>query len=154
MSNQDYKIDINRIMEMIPHRYPILLVDRVLELEPGESAVSLKNVTMNEPHFQGHFPGFPVMPGVLIVEAMAQTAAIVVVEALGKEAEGKVVFFMSIDDARFRKPVVPGDSLHIHVEKIRARANVWKFKGKAMVGDVLCAEATFAAMITDKNSAA
>ncbi len=146
-------IPIERIMEMIPHRYPILLVDRVLELTPGESAVSLKNVTMNEPHFNGHFPGFPVMPGVLIIEAMAQTAAIVVVEALGAEAEGKVVFFMTIDNARFRKPVVPGDSMYIHVDKVRARGPVWKFSGKAMVGDVVCAEAIFSAMITDKESA-
>jgi len=145
-------IDVNRVMEMIPHRYPILLVDRVLDMVQGESAVSLKNVTMNEPHFNGHFPGFPVMPGVLIVEAMAQTAAIVVVDALGEEAQGKVVFFMTIDDARFRNPVVPGDSLHIHVEKVRARGPVWKFSGKAMVGDKLCAEATFSAMITDKDS--
>ncbi|HCQ70870.1 MAG: 3-hydroxyacyl-[acyl-carrier-protein] dehydratase FabZ [Alphaproteobacteria bacterium] len=154
MSDPVLPIDINRIMKMIPHRYPILLVDRVLEMTPGESAVSLKNVTMNEPHFNGHFPGFPVMPGVLIIEAMAQTAAIVVVEALGKEAEGKVVFFMTIDNARFRKPVVPGDSMHIHVEKVRARANVWKFTGKATVDGVVCAEATFAAMITDQESSA
>jgi 3-hydroxyacyl-[acyl-carrier-protein] dehydratase len=151
--SENTPIDINRIMQMIPHRYPILLVDRVLELNAGESAVSLKNVTMNEPHFNGHFPGFPVMPGVLIIEAMAQTAAIVVVEALGKEAEGKVVFFMTIDSAKFRKPVVPGDSMHIHVEKLKARGPMWKFTGKAMVGDDLCAEATFAAMITDKDSA-
>lgn len=146
------QINIQRIMEMIPHRYPILLVDRVLELEPGERAISLKNVTMNEPHFNGHFPGFPVMPGVLIIEAMAQTAALVVVEAMGEEAEGKVVFFMTIDNAKFRKPVVPGDSMHIHVEKVKARGAIWKFSGKAMVGDDLCAEATFAAMITDKDS--
>ncbi len=152
MSDISLPIDIKRIMKMIPHRYPILLVDRVLELTPGESAVSLKNVTMNEPHFNGHFPGFPVMPGVLIVEAMAQTAALVVVETLGEDAEGKVVFFMTIDNARFRKPVVPGDSLHIHVDKVRARGNVWKFTGKAMVGDDVCAEATFAAMITDEES--
>lgn len=144
-------IDINRIMEMIPHRYPILLVDRVLELVPGESALSLKNVTMNEPHFMGHFPGFPVMPGVLIVEAMAQTAALVVVESLGEDAEGKVVYFMTIDNARFRRPVVPGDALHIHVEKVQSRANVWKFKGVAKVDDQICAEATFSAMITDKG---
>jgi 3-hydroxyacyl-[acyl-carrier-protein] dehydratase len=150
--SENMPIDINRIMKMIPHRYPILLVDRVLELTPGESAVSLKNVTMNEPHFNGHFPGFPVMPGVLIIEAMAQTAAIVVVEALGKDAEGKVVFFMTIDEAKFRKPVVPGDSMHIHVEKVKARGPMWKFTGKAMVGDTLCAEATFAAMITDQDS--
>ena len=146
-------IDINRIMEMIPHRYPILLVDRVLELVPGESATALKNVTINEPHFNGHFPGFPVMPGVLIVEAMAQTAALVVVEDMGKAAEGKVVYFMTIDNARFRSPVTPGDALHISVEKIQSRANVWKFKGVAKVGDKVCAEATISAMITDKDSA-
>lgn len=145
-------IDIQRIMEMIPHRYPILLVDRVLELTPGESAVSLKNVTFNEPHFMGHFPGFPVMPGVLIIEAMAQTAAIVVVEALGGDAEGKVVYFMSIDTAKFRKPVTPGDSLHIHVDKIQSRGPVWKFSGKATVDGKVCAEATFSAMITDTAS--
>lgn len=145
-------IDINRIMEMIPHRYPILLVDRVLKYVPGESAVALKNVTMNEPHFMGHFPGFPVMPGVLIVEAMAQTAAIVVVKSLGKESEGKIVYFMTIDGARFRRPVTPGDSLHIHVEKVQARSNVWKFKGQALVDGKVCAEANFSAMITDKSA--
>lgn len=143
-------IDVNRIMEMIPHRYPMLMVDRILEIVPGQSAVALKNVTMNEPHFQGHFPGFPVMPGVLIIEAMAQTAALVVVEELGDQAKGKVVFFMSIDEAKFRKPVSPGDSMHIHVEKVQARGPVWKFSGRAMVGEKLCAEAVFSAMITDK----
>ena len=142
-------IDINRIMKMIPHRYPILLVDRILEFVSGESAVGLKNVTMNEPHFQGHFPNFPVMPGVLIVEAMAQTAAILVVQTMGAEAEGKLVYFMSIDSAKFRKPVVPGDSVHIHVTKIQNRKTVWKFKGEAMVDGVLCAEAEFSAMIVD-----
>ncbi len=142
-------IDVNRIMDMIPHRYPILLIDRILELVPGESAVALKNVTINEPHFNGHFPGYPVMPGVLIVEAMAQTAAVVVVEAMGAEAEGKVVYFMTIDNARFRKPVVPGDSVHIHVSKVRSRGAVWKFKGEAMVDGQVCAQATFSAMITD-----
>lgn len=148
---ENSQIDINRIMKMIPHRYPILLVDRLLEMVPGERAVALKNVTINEPHFQGHFPNFPVMPGVLIIEAMAQTSALVVVEALGDKAEGKVVFFMSIDEAKFRKPVVPGDSLHVHVEKVQARGPVWKFSGRAMVGDKLCAEAIFSAMITDKD---
>jgi len=146
-------LNIQRIMEMIPHRYPILLVDRVEDLIAGESATGIKNVTMNEPHFMGHFPGYPVMPGVLIVEAMAQTAALVCVESLGAAAEGKIVYFMTIDDARFRKPVTPGDVLKIHVEKIRARANVWKFKGVAKVGDDVCAEATFSAMITDKAAA-
>ena len=144
-------IDINRIIQMIPHRYPILLVDRILEIEGGESAVALKNVTMNEPHFQGHFPGFPVMPAVLIIEAMAQTAAIVVVEALGKKAEGKVVFFMSIEEAKFRKPVVPGDAMHLHIQKAHSRGNVWKFEGRAMVDGNLHAEATFSAMIVDKE---
>ena len=145
-------IDINRIKELIPHRYPFLLIERVQEVEPGEKAIGIKNVSINEPHFQGHFPEYPVMPGVLIVEAMAQTAAVLVIDALskgseGKEAEGRIVYFMAIDNARFRKPVVPGDVLELHVTKIRARANVWKFEGKAMVGDKLCAEARFSAMI-------
>jgi 3-hydroxyacyl-[acyl-carrier-protein] dehydratase len=144
-------IDINRIMKMIPHRYPILLVDRVLEFVPGESAVGLKNVTMNEPHFQGHFPSFPVMPGVLIVEAMAQTSAILVVQTLGPECEGKLVYFMSIDMAKFRKPVVPGDSLHIRVTKIQNRKTVWKFRGEATVDGQLVAEAEFSAMIVDNK---
>ncbi len=145
----DSIIDINRIMEMIPHRYPFLLVDRVLEYVPGESAVGLKNVTMNEPHFQGHFPSSPVMPGVLIVEAMAQTSAILVVRTLGPESEGKLVYFMTIDNARFRKPVVPGDSLHIHVKKTHERRNVWKFHAEAKVDGKVCAEATYSAMILD-----
>lgn len=145
------EIDIKRIMKMIPHRYPILLVDRILEIERGERAVALKNVTFNEPHFMGHFPGFPVMPGVLIVEAMAQTAGIVVVESLGKDAERKVVYFMTIDGARFRKPVIPGDSLHIHVQRLKSRGMVHKFECKAMVGEKLCAEAIISAMITDEE---
>src|SRR5688572_22175262 len=123
-------VDITGIMQMIPHRYPILLVDRILKFVPGEMAIGLKNVTMNEPHFQGHFPGWPVMPGVLIIEAMAQTAACLVVKTLGDEARGKVVYFMTIEDAKFRKPVVPGDALHIHVTKIQNRKNVWKFQGE------------------------
>ncbi|MCP5085077.1 MAG: 3-hydroxyacyl-ACP dehydratase FabZ [Alphaproteobacteria bacterium] len=147
---QTTALDIARIMDMIPHRYPILLVDRVLEITPGESAIALKNVTMNEPHFMGHFPDFPVMPGVLIIEAMAQTAAIVAVDFLGAEAEGKVVYFMSIDEAKFRRPVTPGDSLHLHVTKLQARRTVWKFEGVAKVGDQVCASAKFAAMIADR----
>lgn len=143
--------DITRIMEMIPHRYPILLVDRVLEITPGEGAVALKNVTMNEPHFMVHFPGLPVMPGVLIVEALAQTAAIVAVDSLGAETEGKVVYFMTIDEAKFRRPVTPGDSLHLHVTKLQARKTVWKFHGVAKVGDKVCAEAKFGAMIADRT---
>ncbi|MGZ9098007.1 MAG: 3-hydroxyacyl-ACP dehydratase FabZ [Micavibrio sp.] len=143
-------IDITRIMDMIPHRYPILLVDRIVDFVPHESAVGLKNVTFNEPHFQGHFPRMPVMPGVLIVEAMAQTSAILVVQSMGKEAEGKLVYFMTIDNARFRKPVTPGDTMYIHVKKDRNRGGVWKFSAEARVDDVLCAEATYSAMILDK----
>jgi len=149
MTEDAVTIDITRIMELIPHRYPLLLVDRILEYVPGERAVGLKNVTMNEPQFQGHFPNFPVMPGVLIVESMAQTAACLVVNTLGKEAEGKIVYFMTIDEARFRKPVTPGDALHIHVTKIQSRRNVWKFKGEAKVNGVIHAEAVFSAMIMD-----
>ncbi len=145
-------IDINKIMEMIPHRYPILLIDRVIEVDKGQSALSLKNVTINEPHFMGHFPGFPVMPGVLIIEAMAQTAALVVVDFMGDEAAGKVVYFMSIEGAKFRKPVTPGDSMYIHVDKVQSRGPVWKFKGVAKVDGKVCAEATFSAMITDTES--
>ena len=145
-------IDVVEIMKMIPHRYPILLVDRVIDYKENEYAVGLKNVTMNEPHFNGHFPGMPVMPGVLIIEAMAQTSAILVVKTLGEEAQGKIVYFMTIDNARFRKPVVPGDTLHIHVTKIRQRGPVWKFDGVAKVGDVVCAEATFSAMLTDQEA--
>lgn len=141
--------DILRIMDMIPHRYPFLLVDRLIDFKSDEYAVGLKNVSMNEPHFQGHFPGWPVMPGVLIVESMAQTAGVFVVKTLGPESEGKLVYFMTVDSARFRKPVTPGDALHVHVEKIQNRGNVWKFKGEAKVEGVLHAEATFSAMIMD-----
>lgn len=146
--------DVNQIMKMIPHRYPILLVDKLVDIVSGQSAVGIKNVTINEPQFNGHFPGYPVMPGVLIVEAMAQTAALVVVDFMGEKAQGKVVYFMTIDNARFRKPVVPGDTLHVHVEKVQSRGPVWKFKGTAKVGDKVCAEAIFSAMITDTDSQA
>jgi len=142
-------IDIQRITEMIPHRYPFLLIDRLVDVVPGERAIGIKNVTANEPFFQGHFPGRPVMPGVLIVEAMAQTAAVIVVAALGSGAEGKLVYFMSIDNARFRKPVGPGDQLRIHCRKERQRGNVWKFSGEAKVDDVVVADATYTAMIMD-----
>lgn len=152
MSEDTNQIDILGIMKCIPHRYPFLLVDRILEYVPNESAVGLKNITMNEPQFMGHFPGQPVMPGVLIVEAMAQTSGILVMHSLGSEAENKLVYFMTIDSARFRKPVTPGDSLYIHVEKIQNRGPVWKFKGEAKVDDQLCAEAVYSAMIVDKQA--
>ena len=145
----DTVIDVNRIMEMIPHRYPFLMIDRVKDIVPDHQAVGIKNVTASEPHFQGHFPNHPVMPGVLIVEAMAQTAAVLVVETLGEEAEGKLVYFMSVDNARFRKPVTPGDVLEITVTKIRSRGNVYKFEGKARADGVMMAEAVFSAMIMD-----
>ena len=143
-------LDVSRIMEMIPHRYPILLLDRIVELEAGESAVGLKNVTINEPHFNGHFPGHPIMPGVLIIEALAQTSAVVCVAAMDGDPSEKVVYFMTIDNARFRKPVVPGDTLYLHVTKTHSRGPVWKFKGEAKVDGKICAEATFSAMLADK----
>lgn len=145
-------INITEIMELIPHRYPMLLVDRILEYVPHESAVGLKNVTFNEPFFNGHFPGNPVMPGVLIVEAMAQTAGILVVHSLGQAGQAKMVYFMTIESAKFRKPVVPGDSMHIHVQCIKSRGNVYKFRGEAKVDGILCAEAEYSAMIFDKDS--
>ncbi len=146
----DTVIEVARIMEMIPHRYPFLLVDRIVNLVPGATATGLKNVTFNEPYFAGHFPGVPVMPGVLIIESMAQTSALLVVATLGPDAEGKLVYFMSIDGARFRKPVVPGDSMLVTVKRLQNRRNVWKFSCCAKVEDNLVAEATIAAMIMDK----
>jgi len=151
VSEEINDIDIVRIMEMIPHRYPFLMIDKVTQVIPDVSAIGVKNVTINEPFFQGHFPGHPVMPGVLLIEAMAQTSAILVVHTMGPEAEGKLVYFMSVDQARFRKPVTPGDSLSIIVTKQRNRGNVWKFRGEARVGETLMAEATFAAMIVDNK---
>ena len=144
------QIDINRIKELIPHRYPFLLIDGIQTLTPDESATGIKNVSVNEPFFEGHFPDRPVMPGVLIIESMAQTAGCLVVASLGKESEGKLVYFMTIENARFRKPVVPGDRMFINVQKLRSRGSVFKFSGKAFVGEVLAAEATFSAMIVDK----
>jgi 3-hydroxyacyl-[acyl-carrier-protein] dehydratase len=140
-------IDIGRIMEMIPHRYPFLLIDRVVDIVAGEHATGIKNVSINEAFFQGHFPAHPVMPGVLLIEAMAQTAAVLVVHTLGPDAEGKLVYFMSIDEARFRHPVFPGDRVEVRVERKHHRGNVWKFEGRAVVEGKLMAEATFAAMI-------
>jgi 3-hydroxyacyl-[acyl-carrier-protein] dehydratase len=143
-------LDILQIMELLPHRYPFLLIDKLVDLVPNESAIGIKNVTFNEPFFQGHFPGRPIMPGVLIIEAMAQTAACVVVKAMPK-ADNRLVYFMSIENARFRKPVVPGDQLRIHVKKERNRANVWRFTGEARVDGQLMAEATYTAMIVNNG---
>ena len=143
-------IDYERITRMIPHRYPFLMIDRVVDVVPDVSCVGIKNVTINEPYFMGHFPGHPVMPGVLIIEAMAQAAGILVVRTLGPASEGKLVYFMTIDEARFRKPVVPGDQLQLHVKKERSRGNIWKFAAEAKVDGLLVAEATYSAMILDK----
>ena len=146
---QSVQIDIQRIMELIPHRHPFLMIDKVIDVVANVRATGIKNVSINEHYFQGHFPTRPVMPGVLIIEAMAQTAAVLVVHTLGPEAEGKLVYFMSIDNARFRRPVFPGDVLHVRVNKQRNRGNVWKFEGRAEVRGQLAAEAVFAAMILD-----
>jgi len=140
-------LNVHDIMALLPHRYPFLMIDRVEDIVLGESATGIKNVTINEPFFQGHFPEQAVMPGVLLVEAMAQTAAALVMHTLGSEAHGKLVYFMTIDEARFRKPVVPGDTVRINVTRIQNRRSVWKFKGEAMVGETLVANASYSAMI-------
>ncbi len=143
-------LDISRIMHAIPHRYPFLLIDRMVDVVRGHSAIGIKNVSINEHFFAGHFPNHPVMPGVLIIEAMAQTSAVLVVETLGPQAAGKLVYFMTIDSAKFRRPVLPGDQLRIHVTKGRQRGNVWKFSSVARVDGVAVAEASYAAMILDR----
>ncbi|MCE3230133.1 MAG: fabZ [Alphaproteobacteria bacterium] len=141
-------ISITEIMSLIPHRYPMLLIDRVEDVQLGESAVGIKNVSLNEWYFQGHFPDKPILPGVLIIEAMAQTAAVLVMKTLS--LEDKLVYFMSVEEAKFRKPVTPGDVMRLKVTKEKNRGAVWKFKGEAFVAGHLAAEATFAAMIADK----
>ncbi len=141
-------IDIREIQSILPHRYPFLLLDRVTELIPNVKAVGIKNVTINEPFFQGHFPGNPVMPGVLIVEAMAQVAAIL---AFKSGLQGKSVYFMSIDKVKFRRPVFPGDILMLVIDVIHTRGNVWKVSGHAYVEDKLTSEGEFTAMVTDKE---
>lgn len=143
-------VDILGILQRIPHRYPMLMIDKVIDIVRGESATGIKNVTINEPFFQGHFPSNPIMPGVLIVEAMAQTSAVLVVDMLDSIEQGRhLVYFMTIDEARFRQPVYPGDTLNIKVQKARQRGNVWKFKGEAYVGKTKVAEAVYSAMLVD-----
>ena len=144
----DQTFDVNAIMKMIPHRYPFLLLDRVKIITPGENALGIKNVTINEPFFKGHFPDHPIMPGVLVIEAMAQTSAVLVVNTMSKK-ENRLVYFMTIDQARFRKPVTPGDTLELTVIKKRSRGNVWKFKREGHANGDLIGEATFSAMIVD-----
>ena len=142
-------LDIGRVMAALPHRYPMLLVDRVESLDPDKGIVAIKAVTINEPFFQGHFPARPIMPGVLIVEALAQAAGVLAIEALGLAGSGKLVYFMAIDGAKFRQPVEPGVLLRLEVEFVQKRATVCKFAGRAMIDGKLAAEASFTAMIAD-----
>jgi 3-hydroxyacyl-[acyl-carrier-protein] dehydratase len=144
--------DVMRLMELLPHRYPFLLVDKIRDMVRDETAVGIKNVTINEPFFQGHFPKYPVMPGVLIIEALAQTAGALCVNNSGQTNIPHVVYFMGIDKAKFRKPVVPGDQLHLHVSKLRSRGPVWRFYGEARVNDQVVAEAEISAMIVDPSN--
>ena len=146
--------DVVGIQKLIPHRYPFLMIDRVVNVVSGQSIVGIKNVSINEPHFTGHFPNHPVMPGVLIVEAMAQTSAVLVMHTLGSVAHGKVVYFMSVEGSKFRKPVLPGDVLHIHCEAQKSRGNVWRFSGIAKVEGVKVAEGVYTAMIVDEKDEA
>lgn len=141
-------MNINEIMKYLPHRYPFLLVDRIVDLQPGVSITGIKNVSINEPFFQGHFPGQPIMPGVLIIEAMAQVAGVM---AFRSEMKGKSVYFMSIEKAKFRRPVVPGDQLKLEIKVMQQRGNVWKFSGTATVDEKVTSEAEFTAMVTDRE---
>jgi len=145
--------DIARIMKLLPHRYPFLLIDRMVDLDGDRSGTGIKNVTINEPFFQGHFPGKPVMPGVLLIEAMAQTAGALVLDTLGDEHAGKLVFFMSIDNARFRRPVLPGDTVHFHVKLSQKRPPVWKYAAEAVVDGKKVAEAEIGAMLMNDRGA-
>lgn len=144
-------LDINEIINLLPHRYPFLLVDRILEFEKGKRIVGLKNVTINEPFFQGHFPGHPIMPGVLLLEAMAQAGGVLAMKSLPEETvKNKVIYFMSIDKAKFRKPVVPGDQVRFELEVIKQRGNIMGLKAVAKVDGAVVAEAELMAMIVDK----
>lgn len=145
-------LDINEIMKILPHRYPFLLVDKILEIDPGKSIVGIKNVSVNEPFFPGHFPGHPVMPGVLIIEAMAQVACILAILSSDESVRSKVTYFASIDNARFRKPVLPGDQLRFEIEATGCKRGIWIFSARAFVDGKLVAEAELKATFADKNN--
>ena len=145
-------VSTKKLMDMLPHRYPMLLIDFMEKVDVNKSAIGVKNVSIGEPFFEGHFPGNPIMPGVLIVEAMAQTAGALVVESLNLHGSGSLVYFMSIEKAKFRKLVLPGDILKLHVEVVKARTKVWKFEGKARVEGELVAESEFTAMMAKPDS--
>jgi 3-hydroxyacyl-[acyl-carrier-protein] dehydratase len=143
--------DVMQVMRLLPHRYPFLLVDKIIEIDRDESGIGIKNVTINEPFFQGHFPKYPVMPGVLIIEALAQTAGAICIHNAGVTDIPQIVYFMGIDNAKFRKPVLPGDTLHLHVQKVRNRGSVWRFRCEAKVAGQTVAEADISAMIVDPD---
>jgi len=143
--------DIQKIMNLLPHRYPFIMIDRILELVPGEKVVALKNVTINEPFFQGHFPGSPIMPGVLVIEAMAQAGAVLAAESLPEEEQGSLIYFMGMNKVKFRKPVVPGDQLILEMKFLKQRAKVFKMSGIAFVDEKLVAEAELMASFGEKQ---
>jgi len=151
MSDSPHSLDIQDILRKLPHRYPLLLVDRIHDVQSNERATGIKNVSMNEPFFLGHFPSRPVMPGVLIIEALAQTAGVLVVHTLGEAGEGRLIYFMGIDNARFRRPVIPGDVLFLEVEKERERGNVWRLGCVAKVDGAVVAQATITAMLLERE---
>ena len=144
-------IESREILTLLPHGYPFLLVDRIIEMEPGKRIVGIKNVTYNEPFFPGHFPGRPIMPGVLIVEAMAQTAGVLAFKTMGEQGLMKPVYFLGMDNVRFRKPVIPGDQLRLELEITRHRQGIWGFRGKAFVGETLVAEGDLLAMLGEEQ---